>query len=787
MKEYYFYKQKGFNANNREEIQVNFTPFEILTRYQPKDYNLPNVSNEQVETYKSELIKKAKEKNFTLNYSEQDYYYLTQCKEIKKEAEYFLIGKFNKVNGKFSTKKEDFIYKYLAVLDYENLSFTTEEFYKLIQSKLANYSYMTYKSVSYTEIHPRFRLIVDTDREMSEQENTSTIKSIANLIGVEPDTASYTYSQIQGLPLTINGNEYKPIINHATPYRVQEVVKEEKKIITKYTSEPIQNFTKVSHDQAISIMKKYIENEQDKLLERNDYYLSCLTVIAKSVVTGEIEYDTAIECMELLALNNDEWKENNLNELNGEIARASGNVDYFKNKYTFIGKFQKTQQKIKTTNALTNASLEITTDEKGKVIQTLENIEKIILSIIPIAYNELTDVIEVKDKQGKIKPLEKRDKELLRMEIEKRFKFKAKVIDLDTAIVSASDKFRYHPIKNQILAVSWDEVPRAETFFIDVLGVEDNVYNRECTRKWLLASLTRLFNNGAKFDEMIILQGGQGIGKSTTLQRLSLGYYTDITEKLSDEVTFKVMRTWLVELSELSTMMKTDSDSFKAWLSATKDTVRKKYGNDPDDYPRAFTVLGTTNNKEILKDRTGNRRYWLMYCDKDKIKRTIWSLDNNTILQLWSEVYQWYLNGENLLISNETKLYMEKLSSGALEFNPLEERINNILDMYVPNDWKEIINDNHKRYEYYYHVNNYVTYGKGNSRFPLQTQIFDITTGELCYLLGDGEEFYKDLRGNTLAKEINQVMNNLPNWKKSNNIRRSHSGRTLRGYIRKFS
>ena len=787
MKEYYFYKQKGFNANNREEIQVNFTPFEILTRYQPKDYNLPNVSNEQVETYKSELIKKAKEKNFTLNYSEQDYYYLTQCKEIKKEAEYFLIGKFNKVNGKFSTKKEDFIYKYLAVLDYENLSFTTEEFYKLIQSKLANYSYMLYKSVSYTEIHPRFRLIVDTDREMSEQENTSTIKSIANLIGVEPDTASYTYSQIQGLPLTINGNEYKPIINHATPYRVQEVVKEEKKIITKYTSEPIQNFTKVSHDQAISIMKKYIENEQDKLLERNDYYLSCLTVIAKSVVTGEIEYDTAIECMELLALNNDEWKENNLNELNGEIARASGNVDYFKNKYTFIGKFQKTQQKIKTTNALTNASLEITTDEKGKVIQTLENIEKIILSIIPIAYNELTDVIEVKDKQGKIKPLEKRDKELLRMEIEKRFKFKAKVIDLDTAIVSASDKFRYHPIKNQILAVSWDEVPRAETFFIDVLGVEDNVYNRECTRKWLLASLTRLFNNGAKFDEMIILQGGQGIGKSTTLQRLSLGYYTDITEKLSDEVTFKVMRTWLVELSELSTMMKTDSDSFKAWLSATKDTVRKKYGNDPDDYPRAFTVLGTTNKKEILKDRTGNRRYWLMYCDKDKIKRTIWSLDNNTILQLWSEVYQWYLNGENLLISNETKLYMEKLSSGALEFNPLEERINNILDMYVPNDWKEIINDNHKRYEYYYHVNNYVTYGKGNSRFPLQTQIFDITTGELCYLLGDGEEFYKDLRGNTLAKEINQVMNNLPNWKKSNNIRRSHSGRTLRGYIRKFS
>ncbi len=689
MNEYYLYKQTGFNAVEREKIQSNFKPFEMLTRYQPKNFDLPIVSNEQVEKYKSELIKKAKEKNFELKFNEQDYYYLTQCNEIKQKAEYFLIGKFDKVNGKLGTKTKDFHNKQLAVLDYEYLSLDTEEFYNLIQSKLANYSYMIYKSVSYTKIHPRFRLIVDTSKGMNEQEYKATIKSIVDLLGVEPDTASYKYIQIQGLPLIINGCEYKPIIN-------------------------------------------------------------------------------------------------NLKELDGEISRANGSIDYFKNKYTFLGKFQKTQQKIKVTNVISNDILEITTDEKGKVIQTLENLEKIILSISPIAYNELTNVIEIKDKQGKIKPLEKRDKELFRMEIEKRFKFKAKVIDLDTAIVSASDKFRYHPIKSKILSTEWDEKPRAESFFIDVLGVEDNIYNRECTRKWLLASLTRIFNNGVKFDEMIILQGGQGIGKSTTLQRLSLGYYTDITEKLGDEVTFKVMRTWLVELSELSTMIKTDSDSFKAWLSATKDTVRKKYGGDPDDYPRAFTVLGTTNNKEILKDRTGNRRYWLMYCEKDKIKSTIWSLDNNYILQLWSEVYQWYKNRENLLISEETKQYMEKLSSGALDFNPLEERINSIFDMYVPNNWTDLLSNPKKRFEYHNHVNDYITFGKGDSKFPLQTQIMDITTGELHYLLGDGTTFYTDLRGNTLAKEINKIMNNLPNWTKSNNIRRSHSGKTLRGFKRKL-
>ena len=716
----------------------------------------------------------------------EEYQYTEEYKLSK--AYYFISGEFTEAtNGEYHRNNGGLLSRDLICIDIEDTKMNTTEVLNTIQESLKEYKYVLYSTFKHEESNPRLRLVLEPSRDIVKDEYKPTIQHVMALVGVNYDTKCETWSQLSGLPIVKKGNEHI-FIKHleGKPYPVQEAVKEEKKIITKYTNEPIQNFTKVSHNQAISIMGKYIENEQEKLLERNDYYLSCLTVIAKSVVTGEIEYDTAIECMELLALNNNEWKENNLKELNGEIARANGNVDYFKNKYTFLGKFQKTQQKIKLTNAVTNANLEVTTDEKGKVIQTLENLEKIILSITPIAYNELTDVIEIKNKQGKIKPIEKRDKELLRMDIEKRFKFKAKVIDLDTAIVSASDKFRYHPIKNKILAVSWDGVPRAESFFIDVLGVEDNVYNRECTRKWLLASVTRLFKTGVKFDEMIILQGGQGIGKSTTLQRLSLGYYTDITDKLSDETTFKVMRTWLVELSELSTMIKTDSDSFKAWLSATKDTVRKKYGSDPNDYPRTFTVLGTTNNKEILKDRTGNRRYWLMYCDKDKIKNTIWSVDNEYILQLWAEVYQWYDNGENLLISDETKLYMEKLSIGALEHNPLEERINSILEMHVPNNWKDIISNSKKRFKYYNHVQDYVAYGKGDKNFLLQTQIMDITTGELHFLLGEGTGFCVDLRGNKLAKDINKVMNNLPNWKKSESIKRSYSGRGLKGFVRKL-
>ena len=712
----------------------------------------------------------------------------TNIKSYKvKEMLYFISGEITpNEDGSYTRNDNNLKSRDLIVIDIEDTGLTSKEVQAIIQERLSSYKYLLYSSISHKPNNPRLRLVIEPDREILKEEYKPTIQHIMALLQLNYDRSSSTWSQLQGLPIAVRGNEHIFIKKlDSLPYPVQEASKE-KQVVTTYTSDPIQAFTKVSHDEAVSIMEKYIENEQGKLQERNDYYLSCLTTIAKSVVSGELDYETAIDCIELLALNNESWKLDNINELNGEIQRANGNIDYFKNKYTFLSKFKKTQQKIKLTNAVNKNDLVITTDENGKVIQTLENLEKIILSLVPIAYNELTDVIEITDKNGKIKPLEKRDKELLRMDIEKQFKFKAKLVDLDTAIVSASDKFRYHPIKNKIVTKTWDGKPRAESFFIDVLGVEDNQYNRECTRKWLLASLTRLFDNGIKFDEMIILQGGQGIGKSTTLQRLSLGYYTDITEKISDEVTFKVLRTWLVELSELSTMVKTDSDTFKAWLSATKDTVRKRYATDPTDHPRTFAVLGTTNNKEILKDRTGNRRYWLMYCEKDRIKHSIWSLDYEYILQLWSEVYQWYLSKESLLISEETKQYMENLSSDALEYDPLEEKIVNILDMYVPKNWKEVINNPKKRHNYRFYVNEYITFGNTNNKFPFETQIFDITTSELLYLSCDDDEFKLDLRGNSQAKAVNKIMNNLPNWKKSESIRRSHSGRGLKGFKRKF-
>lgn len=349
-KEYYFYKQKGFYAIERKEIPLKFKPFDIIRHYEPLNFPLPTVTNEQVETCKEYIINEAKKHNFTLKYTDEDYHYLTQCKEIKKEAEYFLIGKFDKVNGEISTLKNGFVYKYLAVLDYEYLYLDTEEFYELIRSKLSKYSYMIYKSVSYTEVHPRFRVIVDTSREMNEGENLATLKNIVELIGIEPDPASFTYSQIQGLPLIINGGNYEPIVNYGEPYPVQEAVKKENKIKSNYTASNVQNNSILVSDEAFKKMfERYLEIDYENIKPGtpNEYnkILNILFALSRDVCYKVISYEVACECSDMLAnigATPDKYKQDNLNKINHAINSWKNNPNYFESEksYSMLDKFK---------------------------------------------------------------------------------------------------------------------------------------------------------------------------------------------------------------------------------------------------------------------------------------------------------------------------------------------------------------------------------------------------------------------------------------------------------------
>ena len=784
------YRQTGFKSNVLKTINTNKSALETLA-----STNAPIISQD-------EDIKQYKANNMM----------------------YFISGDIKpNEDGSYTRNDSNLKTRNLIVIDIEDTDLTSQEVQAIIQEKLASYKYLLYSTISHKQNNPRLRLVLEPIREIVKDEYKPTIQHVIQLLNIKYDTSSCTWSQLQGLPIAIRDNEFI-FIKHldGLPYPVQKAVRENKMVKPNNTASNVQNNNILVSDEAFkSMFERYlvIDYENIKPGAPNEYnrILTILLALSRDVCYKVISYDVACECSDLLAnigATPEEYKQGNLDKINHAINCWEKDNNYFNNEksYSMLDKFKiigdealknevdkyfsfnnsstvslGNNSNLYVKNLSDNSILEIETNKEGKVIQTLENLEKMILSITPIAYNELKEIIEVTESNGKVKQLADRHKELLRSAIEKKYKIKVNAIDLKTALVGASERYKYHPIKSKILSTEWDGIPRAERFFINVFGVEDNVYNCECTRKWFLAGVYRAFEPGTKFDEMLIIHGEQGLGKSTTFRKLSLDCHLEPTEEIKEELMRKALRSWIVELSELATMKKTDSDTFKAWLSTPVDCVKKLYDRDPQDYPRSFIVCGTTNEKEILKDRTGNRRYWLMYGELERRTLDIKNVDEEYILQLWSEVYQWYKNKETLLISDETKLYMKKLSSGALEHNPLEERINSILEMKVPNNWHDFIIDSGSRFNYYNHVNDYVSFGKSDSRFPQETQITDITTGELLYLLSDNSpSFHTDMRGNKLAKDINKVMNNLPNWKKSESIKRSYNKRGLKGFVRKL-
>ena len=228
----------------------------------------------------------------------------TNIKSYKpKEMLCFISGEITpNEDGSYTRNDNNLKSRDLIVIDIEDTGLTSEKVQAIVQKKLSSYKYLLYSSISHKPNNPRLRLVIEPDREILKEEYKPTIQHIMALLQLNYDRSSSTWSQLQGLPIAVRGNEHIFIKKlDGLPYPVQEASKE-KQVVTTYTSDPIQAFTKVSHDEAISIMEKYIENEQDKLQERNDYYLSCLTTIAKSVVSGELDYETAIDCIELLSL-----------------------------------------------------------------------------------------------------------------------------------------------------------------------------------------------------------------------------------------------------------------------------------------------------------------------------------------------------------------------------------------------------------------------------------------------------------------------------------------------------
>lgn len=176
-----------------------------------------------------------------------------------------------------------------------------------------------------------------------------------------------------------------------------------------------------------------------------------------------------------------------------------------------------------------------------------------------------------------------------------------------------ANQFPYHPVIEWIDSKPWDGVERLETLFSKYAGAEDNVYTRAAAKTMMIAASARLSEPGLKFDYAVILEGAQGLRKSTFVSALANDvWFGELSRDVDDDrkVVENTKGRWFVELPELSAFGRREVEEVKDFISKTGVQARMAYGRYETSTPRQFVLAGTTNKNVYLKDDTGNRRFW---------------------------------------------------------------------------------------------------------------------------------------------------------------------------------
>jgi predicted P-loop ATPase len=233
------------------------------------------------------------------------------------------------------------------------------------------------------------------------------------------------------------------------------------------------------------------------------------------------------------------------------------------------------------------------------------------------------------------------------------------------AIKVAAGNHRFNPARDYLDGLVWDGRPRLDDWIITYLGAtaQPAEYVRRVAACWLIAAVKRIYEPGAPFHHMLVLEGGQAAGKSTSLRTLATFGTDKPVEYFSDRITFdhidrKEFAEFaaghvILEFQELSGMGKKDRNKIKQWITQTADEYKRPYDAVTTIYPRQFVLAGTTNESQWLTDPTGDRRFWPVRVS-DKINTDGLMTDRH---QIWAEAVHRYKAKELWYIKNDDPVY----------------------------------------------------------------------------------------------------------------------------------
>lgn len=212
--------------------------------------------------------------------------------------------------------------------------------------------------------------------------------------------------------------------------------------------------------------------------------------------------------------------------------------------------------------------------------------------------------------------------------------------NLRDAVVISARKNPFHPVKDYLESLKWDGKNRIDDYLIRHTRAKDTRLAREVSRLTLLASVARVYEPGHKFDFITILEGPQGIRKSTFILELySPKWFGELSCKLDSdkEIMEQTPGYWGLEIPELDSMKKADAPIVKKFMRKTKYESRMAYGHRSSHMYTQFVVWGSTNETRYLRDDTGLRTFWPIRCHFEKGEH----IDTDAVRaerdQLWAE------------------------------------------------------------------------------------------------------------------------------------------------------
>lgn len=342
--------------------------------------------------------------------------------------------------------------------------------------------------------------------------------------------------------------------------------------------------------------------------------------------------------------------------------------------------------------------IQLQTTQTGAIKQTIDNI-RIILENDPIlkdrfALNRFANSVEV---QGALPWMDKDEKRRwndadtngLYWYMEKRYEI-TKRGNIDAAFALCVEQKAFNRVADYINGLMWDMTPRLDTVFIDYLGAVDDAYTRAVTRKSFTAAIARAMEPGCKYDNMLILCGPQGIGKSTLLDTVSRGWFNDSIRSFEGKDASELLQgVWIVEIAELDAFRRTDVARIKQFLSLRADRYRAAYGRTVQELPRRCVFFGTCNEKDFLQDETGNRRFWPVDVGAIPAVKSVWRDLPSEVDQIWAEAKARWQTGEQLYLTGELEQIAQERQEQHRDASPQEGLIAEFLSRPIPVDWYE--------------------------------------------------------------------------------------------------